>query len=421
MVFHDSLVENVRREDSFGMQNTTLETSKTIERVLFVFGGIALFNMIELFVQITFRFKSWKGLYFWSLIISAFGILPYTLGLLFKFFGVIQGYPFVYVAIAMIDVGWHLMVTGQSFVLYSRLHLICQNHRVQRAVLWAIIVNWFISNVPTTVFVFGAASPHPDPYILPYGVWERLQLCLYFTQEVVISCIYGYEVIKMLKPEFFNARKSGQSDDSAVTANSLGRRVGTEANKRILRHLLWINVVIIALDITLLVVEFIGHYEVQVLYKAFVYSVKLKLEFRILNQLTDIAQIRLRSSQGYFGSTGQDSSGSQWDPLASHPQSRRHSSMATAVSHSALARPIGMLPDIEKIDEEQGGEAVRKDSMIPKLETEVQLPGNSPLRQTPAPFLASGPSEGRMSSAVAKVSLTEGLGSRSKAYGWHGS
>jgi len=105
---------------NYGMNNTSLQTTPIIERVLFVFAGIALYNTLELLVSISLRFEQASGLYFWSLLIATLGIIPYTLGLLFKFFGVIHGYPGVYGAIAMVVVGWHTMVTGQSIVLYSR-------------------------------------------------------------------------------------------------------------------------------------------------------------------------------------------------------------------------------------------------------------------------------------------------------------
>jgi hypothetical protein len=272
MVLGEDGADHLWRRQSYGMRNTTLQTTPTVERILFTFGGIALYNMVELLVQIPMRFKAWKGLYFWSLVISTTGIAPYVLGLLFKFFGVIQGYPFVYLAITLIDIGWQMMVTGQSMVLYSRLHLICRNRKVQRAVLWMIVANWFISNVPTTVFVFGASSPNPEPYNMPYGIWERLQLCLYFTQEVIISSIYGTEVVKMLKPDFFAGKQDTNASKGTVSStHSFGKRVrNSDVNKRIMRHLLWVNVVIVALDVTLLVVQFAGLYEIQTLYKGFV-------------------------------------------------------------------------------------------------------------------------------------------------------
>jgi hypothetical protein len=55
-------------------------------------------------------------------------------------------------------------------------------------------------------------------------------------------------------------------------------------------HLLLINVVVIILDIPILILEDTGLYDLQTAYKSFVYSVKLKMEFRILNQLVDMTR-----------------------------------------------------------------------------------------------------------------------------------
>lgn len=53
---------------------------------------------------------------------------------------------------------------------------------------------------------------------------------------------------------------------------------------------------IIALDITLLAIEYAGYYDIQTTYKAAVYSVKLKMEFSILNKLLDLFQGRIHDS-----------------------------------------------------------------------------------------------------------------------------
>ena len=60
-----------------------------------------------------------------------------------------------------------------------------------------------------------------------------------------------------------------------------------------MRHLIVVNVFIIFLDFSLLGTEFANHYEIQTTYKSVIYSIKLKLEFNILNQL-----VKLRSSAG---------------------------------------------------------------------------------------------------------------------------
>ncbi|RSL83682.1 hypothetical protein CDV31_016800 [Fusarium ambrosium] len=55
------------------------------------------------------------------------------------------------------------------------------------------------------------------------------------------------------------------------------------------RYLLLVNVIIILLDILILVLEYADFYDFQTAYKAIVYSVKLKLEFNILNRLVKMA------------------------------------------------------------------------------------------------------------------------------------
>jgi hypothetical protein len=190
-----------------------LSTTTTIVHILFVFGGIALYNTIELLILALITFKRYRGLYFWSLILSTAGIIPYTLGLLFNFFNVIT---IKMLTIAFIDIGWQLMVTGQSIVMYSRLHLLATDTRVTKFVLAMIITNWFISNVPTTVFVFGANSIYAQHFNKIYGIWERLQLCLYFVQEITISGLYIFYVVKLLQV--------GQRPDENPQTKSLWER-----------------------------------------------------------------------------------------------------------------------------------------------------------------------------------------------------
>lgn len=59
-------------------------------------------------------------------------------------------------AIIINNLGWTMMVTGQSVVLYSRLHLVLNDLRLLRAILWMIIIDAFLFHIPTTVTHFGA-------------------------------------------------------------------------------------------------------------------------------------------------------------------------------------------------------------------------------------------------------------------------
>lgn len=55
-------------------------------------------------------------------------------------------------------------------------------------------------------------------------------------------------------------------------------------------HLIWVNVIIVFLDLTILGLEYSGLYDIQTAYKGLVYSVKLKLEFSILNRLVELTK-----------------------------------------------------------------------------------------------------------------------------------
>jgi hypothetical protein len=143
---------------------------------------------------------------------------------------------------------------------------VCRRPKILRIVLWLIISNWFISNIPTSVFVFGASSTNPGPYLKLYGIWERLQLSLYFVQELAISGLYVYEVVGMLRPDS-GALLPENKRESIFSRHRLGRRWRSDSSRLVLKHLIWINITIIVLDVSLLVTEYIGHYEIQVVYK----------------------------------------------------------------------------------------------------------------------------------------------------------
>ena len=128
--------------------------SQAILMLMASFTAIAWYNCIELNVMIWMKFKRYKGLYFYSLLVSSWGIVFHALGFLTDFF---QIWKNKYVSVTIIIIGWYAMVTGQSFVLYSRLHLVMYNPRKIKWVLYMIIVDFFLFHVPTTVLVFGVS------------------------------------------------------------------------------------------------------------------------------------------------------------------------------------------------------------------------------------------------------------------------
>jgi hypothetical protein len=133
-----------------------LDTTLPIAMTVSAFTAIAWYNVVELNVMIWMTFRRHSGLYFYSLLASSWGICIYALAFLMKFFQVWENN---YVSVALITVGWYAMVTGQSLVLYSRLHLVVRDLRKIRWVLYMIITDVFLFHFPTTVLTFGVRIP----------------------------------------------------------------------------------------------------------------------------------------------------------------------------------------------------------------------------------------------------------------------
>jgi len=135
-----------------GLETTTLPIAMTIS----AFIAIAWYNVLELNFMIWMTFKRRHGLYFYSLLVSSWGIFVYALAFLIKFFQVLENN---YATVVFITIGWYAMVTGQSLVLYSRLHLVMYDQRILKWVLWMIVIDVFLFHVPTTVMTFGVRFP----------------------------------------------------------------------------------------------------------------------------------------------------------------------------------------------------------------------------------------------------------------------
>ncbi|KAJ5722215.1 hypothetical protein N7488_000250 [Penicillium malachiteum] len=238
--------------------------------IICAFLSIALYNVLELSSTVFVTFKRRRGLYFWSFLAATWGIAIYSIGFILKDFGLANSITYFYVT--LIVVGWCMMVTGQSLVLYSRLHLILHSRLILRLVLGMIIVNAIILHIPIIILCFGANSPLYTSFNIPYSVYERIEVAMFFVQESIISGLYVYETSKIL-----------HSERGIIEIHG-------DAGKRLLLYLILISVTVLVLDVVILVLEFAGRYALQTAIKGFIYSVKLKLEFNILNKLVEFVQ-----------------------------------------------------------------------------------------------------------------------------------
>lgn len=226
--------------------------------------GMACLNCAEILIIALYTFKRYTSLYFWSIIVADLGTVIYAMANLLRLFAVA---PNILMSV-LLAISWWGMVTGQSVVLYSRLHLVVSNRKKTRGVLIMIITNFFIIHIPLSVLWIGT-NVDPDVFLDAFNVYERLQLSVFFVQECIISGLYIWEADHELKPII--AARGGEG-------------------KHVVRGLVIINIILIVLDITLLITIFTGHFYIQTSYQPLVYSIKLKLELFILNKLVALVK-----------------------------------------------------------------------------------------------------------------------------------
>lgn len=248
--------------------------------VVIVCSTLALYNAIELVFLILTTFRRYSGLYFYSIIIASVGVIPYTFGYLIGYFRLCDQLAGLIIS----TVGWPAMVSGQSLVLFSRLGLLLipEYPKIHRSVLWMIATDGIVFHISTTVAFFGAFEYHQnDNFILAYRYIEKIQMTGFTIQEFILSGIYIWRTLDVLKT-------------SAMAALSHKNR-----KKRVMIELLSINIWIIIMDVALLVVEYQNRHVIEQALKGVVYSIKLKLEFAILNKLVTMVDANARQTEQY--------------------------------------------------------------------------------------------------------------------------
>ncbi|KAJ5101015.1 hypothetical protein N7456_007067 [Penicillium angulare] len=225
--------------------------------------SIGAYNALETAV-VTFNvFDRHRGLYFWSMQIASWGILLHSISAMVRFVnrssGLAMSIPFL--------LGWCAMVTGQAVVLYSRLHLVVFDRYKMRWALWMIIINAVILHIPMSILFLGIGQGNTH-FAQAAAIYDRIQLTGFCIQDLVLCGTYIRQAARIMKP---------------ITA------LRDCAERRIMVHLVMVNTFVLALNLLLLIAEYKFHF-VQISLKTVVYSIKLKLEFTVLNRLRSLVK-----------------------------------------------------------------------------------------------------------------------------------
>jgi hypothetical protein len=233
--------------------------------VVAVFLALAVYNTIEILVRIFRRFRRYHGVYFYSMLAASIGIIIHALGYFLRNYDISKSPP---LEISLACGGGMLMITGQSIVLWSRLHLISPGKR-DRWLLWMIIADCIVVQGGATTLFAGSNSPNYEPWLKIYEKWEIFQVTWFVFQECLISGLYIWRAFILMR--------------SSVAFH------GPDF-KTVFHHLIFVNILVISLDITILAFQYAGLYEIQTSWKTLAYSIKLKFEFDILHQLVDFTK-----------------------------------------------------------------------------------------------------------------------------------
>ncbi|KAK8087128.1 hypothetical protein PG994_002102 [Apiospora phragmitis] len=210
-----------------------------------VLEAIAIWNCIELLFMIFFSLRK-HGSYFWSLLVATGSIPILATANILNNLGLTNDRILVAFLILL---GWMPMVVGQAFVLYSRLHLLSLTVFQLRLVLAMIITVAIVTSVPAWVLVIAsnASSPIAHRFLLPYIIYEKIQVVLYFLEESCLSTIYLWKCYKFWNEDRLRARVK---------------------IRNMLIHLFFVHVLVLCLDISIIYFEWSGNYLIQTSYKA---------------------------------------------------------------------------------------------------------------------------------------------------------
>ncbi|OTB02392.1 hypothetical protein M426DRAFT_42300, partial [Hypoxylon sp. CI-4A] len=241
---------------------------KPIYVIIGGFFAIACYNTLEIWFLMLTTFKRRNTLYFWSMLVASVGIMLQEISFSFRVFKLAPDLPML----ITVSLGWWMMTTGQSIVLYSRLHLVISDSRKLRWVLAMIAFTFFVLQLPTSVTYIGTnvtpKSRH-NVFAAPFNVYKITQLVAFTIQEGVLSGLYVWGFHKSSEPM---------------------RMIKGHEIRKILCQMTAVFCLVLGLDVLLVVTESTGHTQLQTTFKPAVYSIKLKVELFVLNNLIMLVQ-----------------------------------------------------------------------------------------------------------------------------------
>lgn len=119
--------------------------------------AISWYIGIEINISLFLLLKRRHGLYFWSCALASWGVILQPLFMILADFDVWKD-PVP--SLVMIYITWFIMVVPQSWVLYSRLHLLMRDTKTLQIIKYVLIFNSVVFSIPTMIIGTLAVSSY---------------------------------------------------------------------------------------------------------------------------------------------------------------------------------------------------------------------------------------------------------------------
>ncbi|KAI1448203.1 hypothetical protein F5Y02DRAFT_300408 [Annulohypoxylon stygium] len=248
----------------------------TVWSIIAVFTALPIWTTVELTFWVFYTFERWRGAYFYSVLGTTWGVTIHAVGFVLKF--CVPEVSWV-LSTVLSEIGWVAEVCGFSLVLWSRLHLVIPGHtKLLRWVLAMIIIDEFLIGVPTIVFQFLVSGPATHAKYVPHmEIMERVQIMWFSVQETIISGIYVWGTMQLLK----------------LSLNKKATMTMT--------FLIIVQVLVVLADVLVTVLDYLQYYTLKAVLHSFVYAFKLQVEFVVLNEFKHIAKGGITGGNGSLG------------------------------------------------------------------------------------------------------------------------
>ncbi|KAL2834231.1 hypothetical protein BDW59DRAFT_178734 [Aspergillus cavernicola] len=238
--------------------------------------SIAAYNTVELLIWIFNTFPRRRGLYFSSILTATLSLMGYLFACFLKLFeagGDLLGGTIWAISYAT-------LLPAHILVLYSRLHLLLpHNPRLLRCILLMIITTAALT-VPAQLIIAIFSATGDTRFAMAEFIIERIAFMGGSLREFILCAVYMTQAFKQLQPIVLAKGRAG---------------------RKVMVDLIVVQIVVILLDIGFIVLMCLNLSELETGYGAVLFSVKLKLEFAILNALVRLLRspmVLLPSSLG---------------------------------------------------------------------------------------------------------------------------